>query len=262
MNVRRVFSVGLLREETNNNINGEFVMAYQDLQQQMPLQNPQQWSMYGYGHPQGALGIQGIGYGLGQAAYGQFGQPNIGAWGQGAWGQGGWGGQMGWGRHLSQQDVGEVVRQLVPLLPVVLAQSQQPMAAFGYGGFGGYGQGPRMLTPQDVNEVVRQILPIVPQIVGLLQGGHPAGYGGYGGLGQFGQPIYGQPFQPQFASAQLPFGQMGIPPYLAAFGGGLGWGQPQRHLTQQDVGEVVRQLTAVIPQVITNLQAFNQQRAI
>jgi len=221
-------------------------MAYQDMQQQMPLQNPQHWGAYSYGQPQGGLGIQGVGhYGLGQAAYGQFGQPNIGGWGQGAWGQGGWGGgQAGWGhRQLSQQDVGEVVRQLVPLLPVMLAQAQQPMAAFGYGG---YNQGPRMLGPQDVNEVVRQILPIVPQIVGALQGGqglHPAGLGGYGGFGQFGQGFYGQPFQ-------------------AAFGGGQGWGQPQRQLSQQDIGEVVRQLTAAIPQVINNLQAFNQQRAI
>jgi hypothetical protein len=224
---------------------GVFVMAYayQDMQQQMPLQNPQHWNVYGYGQPQGGLGIHGVGYGLGQAAYGQFGQPNIGAWGQGGWGQ----------RQLSQQDVGEVVRQLVPLLPVVLAQAQQqPMAAIGYGG---YNQGPRMLTPHDVNEVVRQILPIVPQIVGLLQGGgqwpHQAGFGAHGGLGQFGQP-----FQPQFA-----FGQAGMQPFQAAFGGGQGFGQ-QRHLTQQDIGEVVRQLTAVIPQVINNLQTFNQQRAI
>lgn len=229
-------------------------MAYQDMQQQMPLQNPQHWGVYSYGQPQGGLGIQGVGYGPGQAAYGQFGQPNIGAWGQAGWGQ----------RHLSQQDVGEVVRQLVPLLPVVLAQAQQqPMAAFGYGG---YNQGPRMLTPQDVNEVVRQILPIVPQVVGLLQGGgqwpHQSGYaahGGYGGLGHMGQTFYGQPFQPQFASAQFPFGQAGMPPFQAAFGGGQGGGQPQRHLTQQDIGEVVRQLTAAIPQVINNLQSFNQR---
>jgi len=222
-------------------------MAYHEMLQQ----NPQHWGAYSYGQPQGGLGIQGVGYGLGQAAYGQFGQPNIGGWGQGAWGQGGWGGQQGWGqqRHLSQQDVGEVVRQIVPLLPVMLAQAQQPMAAFGYSG---YNQGPRMLAPQDVNEVVRQILPIVPQIVGLLQSGH----GGYGGLGQFGQTSHGQGFQPQFA-----FGQLGMQPFQSAYGGGQGWGQ-QRQLTQQDIGEVVRQLTAVIPQVIHNLQTFNQQRAI
>jgi hypothetical protein len=228
-------------------------MAYQDMQQHMPLQHPQNWGAFNYGQPQGGLGIQGVGLGLGQAAYGQFGQPQFGQ-AMGGWGQSGWGGQAGWGqRHLSQQDVGEVVRQLMPLLPVVLAQAQhQPMAAFGYGGY----QGPRMLTPQDVNEVVRQILPIVPQIVGLLQQGggqwpHQMGYaahGGYGGLGQFG--------------SQFPFGQAGMPPFQAAFGGGQGWGQQQRHLTQQDIGEVVRQLTQAIPQVINNLQAFNQQRAI
>jgi hypothetical protein len=237
-------------------------MAYQDFQQQMPLQNPQHWGMFNYGQPQGGQGTQGAGNWPGLAAYSQFGQPNV-----GGWNQGGWGGHTSWGqRHLSQQDVGEVVRQLLPLLPVVLAQAQQqPMAAFGYGG---YNQGPRMLTPQDVNEVVRQILPIIPQIVGLLQSGGQwshqgyAGQGGYGGSGQIGQPFHGQPFQPQFASAQFPFGQAGMPPYQAAFGGGQGWGQPQRHLTQQDIGEVVRQLTAAIPQVINNLQTFNQQRAI
>jgi hypothetical protein len=38
------------------------------------------------------------------------------------------------------------------------------------------------------------------------------------------------------------------------------WGQPQRQLTQQDVAEITRQLVAVIPQVIGNLQAFSQQR--
>lgn len=235
-------------------------MAYQDMQQQMPLQNPHHWGMFNYGQPYGGQGIQNVGYGLGQAAYGQFGQPNI-----GAWGQGGWGGQMGWGqRHLSQQDVGEVVRQLVPLLPVVLAQAQQPMAAFGYGGgYGGaFNQGPRQLTQHDVNEVVRQILPIVPQIVGLLQGGQSQHQGGYAGLGQMGQNFYGQPIQPQFASAQSPFGQQGMPPFQAAFGGSQGLGLPQRQLSQQDIGEVVRQLTAAIPQVINNLQTFNHQRAI
>lgn len=237
-------------------------MTYQEYQQQMPHQNPQQWSALNYGQQQGGLGIQGVGYGPGQAAYGQhhgqFGQPNIGAWGQGA----------GWGqRQLSQQDVGEVVRQLVPLLPHMLAQAQQqpPQAAYGYGGgYGAFAQGPRLLTQQDVNEVVRQILPIVPQIVGVLQGQWPhqaaAMYGGgYGGLGQTGQ-AHGQHFQAH------PFGQTGQmgmqQPFQSAYGGGQAWGQPQRQLTQQDVGEVVRQLTAAIPQVISNLQTFNQQRAM
>jgi hypothetical protein len=40
------------------------------------------------------------------------------------------------------------------------------------------------------------------------------------------------------------------------------WGHPQRQLTQQDVMEITRQLVGVIPQVIGNLQAFNQQRMI
>jgi hypothetical protein len=225
-------------------------MAYQDMQQQMPLQNPQLWGMQHYGQ-------QG---GLGQAAFGQFGQPNVGGWGQsggyGAWGQ----------RNLSQQDVGEIVRQLVPVLPIMLAQAQQPMAAYGYGGgYGGFGQGPRMLTPQDVNEVVRQILPVLPQIVGLLQGGHWPHQAGHGGHGQFGQTSMGQPFQPQqFGQSgwgQQPFGQIGMPPFQAAFGGGQGLGMQQQRLTPQDIGEVVRQLTAAIPQVIGNLQAFNQQRS-
>jgi len=113
-------------------------MAYQDMQQQMPLQNPQHWGAYSYGQPQGGLGIQGVGhYGLGQAAYGPIWSAQYWRLGSGRWGQGGWGGgQAGWGhRQLSQQDVGEVVRQLVPLLPVMLAQAQQPMAAFGYGGY-------------------------------------------------------------------------------------------------------------------------------
>lgn len=243
-------------------------MTYQEFQQQMPHQNPQLSGIMNYGQSFGGLGIQSMGYGPGQAAYGhpygQFGQFGAGAWGQ---------------RHLSQQDVGEVVRQLVPMLPQMLAQAQQPLAAYGYGG--GYGasmQGPRMLTQNDVNEVVRQILPIVPQIVGALQGQWPhqgphqpaamyggIGYGGIGGHGglspigqSFGQPFQTQPFG-QFPIANM--GQMGLPPFQSAYGGAQGWGQ-QRHLTQQDVGEVVRQLTAAIPQVISNLQAFNQQRAI
>src|SRR5207245_2424735 len=94
-----------------------------------------------------------------------FGQPNIGAFGQ----AGGWGGQNPWAqpqRQLSQQDVGEVLRQLVPLLPHVLAQAQQPQAAIGYSAFG---QAPRMLTQQDVNEVVRQLVGVIPQVIGNLQ---------------------------------------------------------------------------------------------
>src|SRR5260370_14883565 len=119
-----------------------------------------------------------FGYGAGWGA-----QPQAQAWGQLQQPQ--WGGQQQ--RQLSQQDVSEVVRQLVPVLPQILAQAQSPHAAIGYAA---YGQAPRQLSQQDVNEVVRQILPIVPQIVGALQGQpqlqYPAIPGGLG-LGQFGQ---------------------------------------------------------------------------
>src|SRR5258708_19150060 len=149
--------------------------------------------------------MQGGGYGLGQAAcgqqaygqqYGQYGaqQPPIGAFGWGAQPQGlgqqqpqWWGQQQ---RQLSQQDVSEVVRQLLPALPQILAQTQQPHAALGYAA---YGQSPRLLSQQDVNEVVKQILPIVPQIVGMLQG----------------QPQSQSPFGPQ---------QFGGPQFQSAFG--------------------------------------------
>src|SRR3977135_1592767 len=88
--------------------------------------------------------------------------------------------------HVYQQDVSEVVGQLVPALPQILAQAQSPYAASGYAA---YGQAPRLLSQQDVNEVVRQLLPIVPQIVGMLQGQPQLQYAamqGGGGLGQFG----------------------------------------------------------------------------
>ncbi|HEX3993075.1 MAG TPA: hypothetical protein VHX39_18030, partial [Acetobacteraceae bacterium] len=101
--------------------------------------------------------------------------------------------------------------------------------------------------------VVRQILPIVPQIVGMLQNQPQAQYGGLpGGLGfgQFGLGQSGLGHSAQNFGAQ------------AAFGGpsGFGFGQQQRQLTQQDVADITRQLIGVIPQVIGNLQAFNQQR--
>lgn len=259
-------------------------------------QNPQAWGQINpqiaqaLGQAFGGTGQQSGNYGLGQAAFGQggiqgtqFGQGGIGPWGQPQ----GWGGT--WQRQLSQQDVGEVVRQLLPLLPQVLSQAQQPQAAYGYGGFsqGPYGQGPRQLTQQDVNEVVRQILPIVPQIVSLLQGQgqHAAaihgGGGGYGWGGQTGQSgqsgqfgsfaggfgqgqgqnPYAQHLLNQLLQQQS-YGQFGggIPPFQAAFGGSQSWGQQQRQLSQADVGEVTRQLASVIPQVIANLQAFNQQQ--
>lgn len=231
------------------------MMAYHDLQQQGLFQNPQFSTWI---NPQLAQA-----YGLGQAAYGQqIGQPNIGGWGLG----GGWGQQ----RQLSPYEVGDVVRQLVPLLPQLLAQAQQqPQAAFGPGqslGFGHgygqpYGQFGRQLTQQDINEVVRQLLPMLPQIVGTLQGQGPHAAAMYGGWGQslgsqypLGQ--FGNPFQQQW------FGQQG-PQQMAAFGpsqfgSSQQWGA--RQLTQQDVNEVARQLVGIIPQVIASLQAFGQQR--
>src|SRR4051794_10546580 len=148
-----------------------------DTLQQSSMHNPQQWAQFNplanqaYGMGPGASSPQGLGHGLGQAAYGQqfgqYGQPSIGAFGWGAQQPQWWGQQQ---RQLSQQDVSEVVRQLLPVLPQIIAQAQQPNPTLGYAA---YGQMPRTLTQQDVNEVVRQLLPIVPQIIGALQQGQP-----------------------------------------------------------------------------------------
>jgi hypothetical protein len=254
-------------------------MVYFDMNQQSGLQNPagginpQIAQMYGQNSR--GFGVDGLGLGAYGQQYANFGNP-FGHYGFGAFGPGqgiGWSGQHNWGwgqqRQLTQQDVGEVVRQLVPLLPHIVAQTQQPLAAFGYGGYGSVGYSPyqqRLLTHQDVNEVVRQILPILPQIVGALQGQMPlhaaamsGGLGqGFGGLGQLwgGQNPYAQ--GPTFINQQ-PFGQPG---WQAAFGGSPNWGLTQRQLSPQDINEVVRQLVWTIPQVISNLQAHGQQRAI
>jgi hypothetical protein len=267
-------------------------MTHYDTLQQNLGHNPQfgqfgsqQWGSGPFGAQGGLhnLSMQG-GPGLGQAAYGgqQYGpfggQPNPGAFGSGAFGSG-WGAQpMGWGqqqwggqqRQLSQQDVSEVVRQLIPALPHILAQAQTPFGGIGYAA---YGQAPRQLSPQDVNEVVRQILPIVPQIVGMLQNQpqmqHAAMYGGigqghqfghqsgqqFGGLGQFGAGY------PQASPGQAWGTQFGAPQFQAAFGGPAAFGQ-QRQLSQQDVADITRQLIGVLPQVIGNLQAYTQQRMI
>ena len=202
-------------------------MTYYDTQQQNPMHNPQfnpqQQPQWGGQQQQPQWG-------------GQQQQPQ-------------WGGQQQ--RQLSQQDVSEVVRQLVPALPQILAQAQQPHAAFGYAAFG---QSPRQLSQQDVNEVVRQILPIVPQIVGMLQGQPQLQYAamqGGPGSGQFGQGNPAQNFGAQFGG-----------PQFQSFGAPTASGQHQRQLTQQDVTDITRQLIGVIPQVIGNLQAFNQQRMI
>lgn len=247
-------------------------MTYYETQQQNPAYNsqfhPQQWAAFNQAQPSGAWAgapsMQAIGgYGLGgygqggygPAAYGQQ-HGQYGGQQQPQWGgqqqQPQWGGQQQ--RQLSQQDVSEVVRQLLPALPQILAQAQQPHAAIGYAA---YGQAPRLLSQQDVNEVVRQLLPIVPQIVGALQNQPQLQYaamqGGLG-LGQFGQQ--GNPGQNYFGT------QYGAPQFQSAFGTPAGLGQQQRQLTQQDVADVTRQLIGVIPQVIGNLQAFNQQRMI
>ncbi len=267
-------------------------MTYYDTQQQNPAHNPQfnpqQWAAFNpqaaqpYGAWSSAPLMQAIGgYGLGQAAYGQQygqygGQPSIGAFGYNP----GWGAQpQGWGqqqqpqwgqqqqpqwggqqqRQLSQQDVSEVVRQLVPALPQILAQAQQPHAAIGYAA---YGQAPRQLSQQEVNEVVRQIVGMLqnqPQLqYAAMQGGQGFGQQGFGqqGLGQYGLGQFGQGNPLQNLGAQF-----GGPQYQSAFGAPAAWGQ-QRQLTQQDVADITRQLIGVIPQVIGNLQALNQQRMI
>jgi hypothetical protein len=227
-------------------------MTYYDTQQQNPMHNPQfsqqQQPQWGGQQQQPQWG--------GQQQQPQWGgQQQQPQWGgqqqQPQWGgqqqQPQWGGQQQ--RQLSPQDVSEVVRQLVPALPQILAQAQQPHPAFGYAAFG---QSPRQLSQQDVNEVVRQI---VPQIVGMLQGQpqlqHAAMQGGPGS-GQFGQGNPAQNFGAQF----------GGPQFQSAFGAPTASGQHQRQLTQQDVTDITRQLIGVIPQVIGNLQAFNQQRMI
>lgn len=210
---------------------------YYETQQQNPMANPQfnpqQWSSFG------SQFWQGPGNGIGQAAYGQqFGaQPSFGGPGYNP----GWGAQPHWGgqsqRQLSQNEVSEVVRQLLPALPQILAQAQQPPTPSSHAAFG---QMPRQLSQQDVNEVVRQILPFVPQFVGMLQG---------------------QPHLQYSQGGQ--FGQYGLPQFQSAFGNPTHWGgQPQRQLTQQDVADITRQLVGLIPQVIANLQTFNQQRAM
>jgi len=206
-------------------------MIHSETSQQNAFQNPQQQTS-----PQVAAALQqlaqalqqnqqtqqgGFGQGLGQGAYGQgvFGQNTPFGTGQN------WGGQRQW----TQQEVSNVLQQIAPILPQIIAQAQQtqmqqPMAAFG----GGYGFNQRSLSQQDVNEVVRQILPILPQ---LLQ--HQQGYG-QGGLGQQGsgwqgQAAYGLTPQQNFG----PFGQHQH--------------SNQRQLSPQDVNEIARQLAEVLP---------------
>jgi hypothetical protein len=212
-------------------------MTYFDMQQQSPMfnyspqqagpLNPQLAQLYG-GWP-GAPSLHGAYQTPGQAAfgqqYGQYGaQPGIGGFGQNP----GWGAQPQWWgqqqRQLSQQDVSEVVRQLLPALPQIIAQAQQPYPGPGYAS---YGPTPRTLSQQDINDVVRQLLPVVPQIVGALQGQpqlqHLAMHGsGSGALGQGPLGPAQNPFalQNPLASLQQPwFGQYGAPQFQSAFAG-------------------------------------------
>ncbi len=290
MVVRSLHSVDFASLEEN------LTMSYSDNFQNAFQQNPNglyggAWNVnpthaWGPGAQASGQPQYGWGQGLGQQAFGYG--PNFGnnqGWGQNAGGN--FGGQWQQ-RQLSHQDVGEVVRQLLPILPQVIAQAQhQPQAAFGQGGYGAYGAGyggsygpgARNLSQQDVNEVVRQILPVIPQIVSLLQGqqqqgsyanavygGGPAwnsnqGWNNQGGNQGWNNQAWHNPAQhnqgafgnqnPYQSNAFGPFGQ-------AAFGGNQGLGQ-QRQLNQAEVGEIVRQLTAALPQVIANLQAINQQ---
>jgi hypothetical protein len=182
-------------------------------------------------HPQAQLGQAA----MGQGAYGGFGNP------MGGQSAAGWGGPQ---RQLSQQDVSNILQQIAPVLPQIIAQAQQnqyqPMAAYG-GGFGGQ----RSLSPQDVSEVVRQILPIIPQLVQSMQQ-----QGGQMGLGQIGL-------------GQMGFGQGGMGTSGHGWQGQAAYGAVQQtpfqqpisqRLTHHDVHDIVRQLSDVIQQQANNGQ--------
>jgi hypothetical protein len=210
----------------------EVDMMYSDNSQWSAFSNPQPWA------------------GLGQAPISQ------GAFGQGAFGTplGGapyaaglnWSAQQ---RQLTQQDVGAILQQIVPVLPQIIAQAQQnqqyqPMAAYG----GGLGFNQRSLSPQDVSEVVRLLLPVIPQVLqSMQQQGTQTGFG-WSTLGQAGG-----------------FGQQGLGwQGQAAYGAGPlqnPWHnqQPQRHLSHHDVNEIARQLTEAISQGYGG-QPFGAQR--
>jgi hypothetical protein len=214
------------------------MMGYHDLQQQALFQNPQIQSWTNPQFPQ-AYGLGQAAYGQ------QFGQPSIGTWGgwgqqrqlspyevsdvvrqlvpllpqvllqaqqqpQAAFGYGQAYGQFPqfYGqspRQLTQQDVNEVVRQILPILPQIVGtlQGQGPHQAAMYGGLGPqigqqnpfaqfgnpfqqpFGQqgwpqqlaafgapqqwGQRQLSQQDVNEVTRQLVGVIPQVIANLQ---------------------------------------------------------------------------------------------
>jgi hypothetical protein len=214
----------------------EVVMMHSDNSQWSVFSNPQPWTGLGQGSiSHNTFGQGAFGTPLGGAPYGA--------------GQN-WGAQQ---RQLTQQDVGAILQQIVPVLPQIIAQAQQnqqnqqyqPMAAFG----GGFGFNQRSLSPQDVSEVVRQILPVIPQVLqSMQQQGAQTGLGwstlgqagGFGqqGLGWQGQAAYGAgPLQNPWNNYQ----------------------QPQRHLSHHDVNEIARQLTEAISQGYGG-QPFGAQR--
>jgi hypothetical protein len=169
---------------------------------------------------------------FGQQGYGQHG-------GQQGFGNQGWGGQQ---RQLSQQDVFSIVQQIAPALPQLIAQAQaqqqQPLGAYGYAGS-------QRLSAQDINEVVRQILPVLPQLLQSAQNnGSNSQQQGFGQQG-FGQQGSGQQGYGQAAYSQN------------------GQNAQQRQFSQQDISEIVRQVSEALPQVISaqqNGQQNSQQR--
>jgi hypothetical protein len=215
----------------------EVDMMYSDNSQWSAFSNPQPWAGLGQGSiSQGAFGQGAFGTSLGGAPY--------------AAGLN-WAGPQ---RQLTQQDVGAILQQIVPVLPQIIAQAQQnqqyqqyhPMAAYG----GGFGFNQRSLSPQDVSEVVRQLLPMIPQVLqSVQQQGAQAGFGwptlgqagGFGqqGLGWQGQAAYGAgPLQNPWHNYQQP---------------------QQRHFSHHDVNEIARQLTEAISQGYGG-QPFGAQR--
>jgi hypothetical protein len=200
-------------------------MMHNDSLQQNAFQNPQP------GNPH----LQHLVQSLLQNAQNQQG----GGFGQAAFG----GGQSaaGWGapqRQLSQHDVSNILQQIAPVLPQIIAQAQQApnqaMAAFGGNS--------RSLSPQDVSEVVRQILPIIPQLLqSMPQQNGPWGPAQMG----FGQS--GQGWQGQAAFGQQPYS----PPQYQ---------NQTRPLTPQDVNEIARQLSEVVQQQAYTGQHNGQMR--
>ena len=77
--------------------------------------------------------------------------------------------------------------------------------------------------------------------------------------GQTPQAMFGPPWAHATGLGQAAYGQQFGYGAYGQPGWGGGWGQ-QRQLSQHDVAEVARQLIGVIPQAISGLQAYGQQR--